>query len=206
MSTHPQNTPHSQDQFPDQNDQQNQHSQQNDSQGTPRRASRLKAPIKPKAYRPEQQKKAPLDPLVRLRITVRAAILLIVAALFFTFGASAFVLSPMPYFLGLFVFAVLGIGLNITAIVRTVTARGPWVFYVAASLSIIYGFVTLLGGIGMATMPGAQEYRQCRAAALTQTDVRSCDQTFQERMNNLSGFSASPVSGSVSGSASTASH
>lgn len=205
MSTHPQNTPHSQDQFPDQNDQQNQHSQQNDSQGTPRRASRLKAPIKPKAYRPEQQKKAPLDPLVRLRITVRAAILLIVAALF-TFGASAFVLSPMPYFLGLFVFAVLGIGLNITAIVRTVTARGPWVFYVAASLSIIYGFVTLLGGIGMATMPGAQEYRQCRAAALTQTDVRSCDQTFQERMNNLSGFSASPVSGSVSGSASTASH
>ena len=54
--------------------------------------------------------------------------------------------------------------------------------------------VTLLGGIGLALMPGAQEYRECRAAALTQTDMYTCDQKFQGTMDKLTGTSSSSSS------------
>jgi len=43
-------------------------------------------------------------------------------------------------------------------------------------------------------MPGAQEYRECRAAALTQTDMYTCDQKFQGTMDKLTGASSSSSS------------
>ena len=96
--------------------------------------------------------------------------------------------------LALFLFALAGITLSIIAIVRTAVYRGPWFFYIAAGVSIIYGAMTLLGGIGLALMPGAQEYRECRAAALTQTDMYTCDQKFQGTMDKLTGTSSSSSS------------
>ena len=51
-----------------------------------------------------------------------------------------------------------------------------------------------VGGIGLAFMPGAQEYRECRAAALTQTDMYTCDQKFQGTMDKLTGASSSSSS------------
>lgn len=143
----------------------------------------------PQGKKPRQ----PIDPLEQQKANMRTALLLIVAALVI-FAASSFVLSTMPLFLALFLFALVGIGLSIVAIVRTAVYRGPWFFYIAAGVSIIYGTMTLLGGIGLAFMPGAQEYRQCRAAALTQTDMYTCDQKFQGTMDKLTGASSSSSS------------
>ena len=97
----------------------------------------------------------------------------------------------MPLFLALFLFALAGITLSIIAIVRTAVYRGPWFFYIAAGVSIIYGAMTLLGGMGLAFIPGAQEYRECRASALTQTDRYTCDEKFQGTMDKLTGASSS---------------
>lgn len=130
--------------------------------------------------------KPPMDPLQRQRILLRTAMVLVVSVLLI-FGASSFVLSPMPYFLGLFLFALVGMGLNVWAIVRTASARGPWIFYVAASLSILYSLMTVIGGIGLAVMPGMQEYRECRTAALTGTDMYTCDQMLQNSMDSFAG-------------------
>jgi hypothetical protein len=127
-----------------------------------------------------------MDPLQRQRILLRTAMVLVVSVLLI-FGASSFVLSPMPYFLGLFLFALVGMGLNVWAIVRTASARGPWIFYVAASLSILYSLMTVIGGIGLAVMPGMQEYRECRTAALTGTDMYTCDQMLQNSMDSFAG-------------------
>ena len=80
--------------------------------------------------------------------------------------------------------------LSIIAIVRTTVYRGPWFFYIAAGVSIIYGAMTLLGGMGLAFIPGAQEYRECRASALTQTDRYTCDEKFQGTMDKLTGASS----------------
>ena len=99
-------------------------------------------------------------------------------------------LSTMPLFLALFLFALAGITLSIIAIVRTAVYRGPWFFYIAAGVSIIYGAMTLLGGMGLTFIPGAQEYRECRASALTQTDRYTCDEKFQGTMDKLTGASS----------------
>ena len=133
----------------------------------------------------------PIDPIEQQKANIRTSLMLIAAALVI-FAASSFVLSTMPLFLALFLFA--GITLSIIAIVRTAVYRGPWFFYIAAGVSIIYGAMTLLGGIGLALMPGAQEYRECRAAALTQTDMYTCDQKFQGTMDKLTGVSSSSSS------------
>ncbi|MBF1676886.1 MAG: 4-hydroxyphenylpyruvate dioxygenase, partial [Rothia sp.] len=144
-------------------------------------------PSAPGAHQPGGNPgKPPMDPLQRQRILLRAAMVLVVSALLI-FGASSFVLSPMPYFLGLFLFALVGLGLNVWAIVRTASARGPWIFYVAASLSILYSLMTVIGGIGLAVMPGMQEYRECRTAALTGTDMYTCDQMLQNSMDSFAG-------------------
>ena len=131
----------------------------------------------------------PIDPIEQQKANIRTSLMLIAAALVI-FAASSFVLSTMPLFLALFLFAIAGITLSIIAIVRTAVYRGPWFFYVAAGVSIIYGATTLLGGIGLALMPGAQEYRECRAAALTQTDMYTCDAKFQGTMDKLTGTSS----------------
>lgn len=135
----------------------------------------------------------PIDPIEQQKANIRTSFMLIAAALVI-FAASSFVLSTMPLFLALFLFALVGITLSIIAIVRTAVYRGPWFFYIAAGVSIIYGAMTLLGGIGLALMPGAQEYRECRAAALTQTDMYTCDQKFQGTMDKLTGASSSSSS------------
>lgn len=135
----------------------------------------------------------PIDPIEQQKANIRTSLMLIVAALVI-FAASSFVLSTMPLFLALFLFALAGIALSIIAIVRTAVYRGPWFFYIAAGVSIIYGAMTLLGGIGLAFMPGAQEYRECRAAALTQTDMSTCDEKFQGTMDKLTGASSSSSS------------
>lgn len=136
MSTPPPNTPNdqplnpqqqAQPQSPASNPQQGQH------QGppTPGRYSG-QHPGAPGAHQPGGNPgKPPMDPLQRQRILLRTAMVLVVSVLLI-FGASSFVLSPMPYFLGLFLFALVGMGLNVWAIVRTASARGPWIFYVAA--------------------------------------------------------------------------
>lgn len=180
MSTPPQNTPNNAPQ----------------NQQMPPRAPQNQMPQNqmPLHRAPQGNKpRKPIDPIEQQKANMRTALLLIVAALVI-FAASSFVLSTMPLFLALFLFALVGIGLSIVAIVRTAIYRGPWFFYIAAGVSIIYGAMTLLGGIGLAFMPGAQEYRECRAAALTQTDMYTCDQKFQGTMDKLTGASSSSSS------------
>lgn len=90
---------------------------------------------------------------------------MLIAAALVIFAASSFVLSTMPLFLALFIFALAGITLSIIAIVRTAVYRGPWFFYIAAGVSIIYGAMTLLGGIGACPHARRAGVPQCRAAA-----------------------------------------
>lgn len=187
MSTPPPNTPNDQPRNPQQQAQpQSPASNPQQGQPAPGRYSG-QHPGAPGAPQPGGNPgKPPMDPLQRQRILLRTAMVLVVSVLLI-FGASSFVLSPMPYFLGLFLFALVGMGLNVWAIVRTASARGPWIFYVAASLSILYSLMTVIGGIGLAIMPGMQEYRECRTAALTSTDMYTCDQMLQNSMDSFAG-------------------
>ena len=187
MSTPPPNTPNDQPRNPQQQAQpQSPASNPQQGQPAPGRYSG-QHPGAPGAPQPGGNPgKPPMDPLQRQRILLRTAMVLVVSVLLI-FGASSFVLSPMPYFLGLFLFALVGLGLNVWAIVRTASARGPWIFYVAASLSILYSLMTVIGGIGLAVMPGMQEYRECRTAALTGTDMYTCDQMLQNSMDSFAG-------------------
>lgn len=193
MSTPPPNTPNDQPRNPQQQAQPQSpasNPQQGQHQGPPtpgRYSGQHPGAQYPGAHQPGGNPgKPPMDPLQRQRILLRAAMVLVVSALLI-FGASSFVLSPMPYFLGLFLFALVGLGLNVWAIVRTASARGPWIFYVAASLSILYSLMTVIGGIGLAVMPGMQEYRECRTTALTGTDMYTCDQMLQNSMDSFAG-------------------
>lgn len=187
MSTPPPNTPNDQPRNPQQQAQP-QSPASNPQQGQPAPGRyNGQYPGAPGAPQPGGNPgKPPMDPLQRQRILLRTAMVLVVSVLLI-FGASSFVLSPMPYFLGLFLFALVGMGLNVWAIVRTASARGPWIFYVAASLSILYSLMTVIGGIGLAIMPGMQEYRECRTAALTSTDMYTCDQMLQNSMDSFAG-------------------
>lgn len=184
MSTPPQNTP--------QNTPNNAPQQPTPNNGAPQNQQ-----VPPQAPQPRgPQGKKPrkhIDPIEQQKAHIRTSLMLIVAALVI-FTSSSFALSAMPLFLALFLFALAGITLSVIAIVRTAVYRGPWFFYIAAGVSIIYGAMTLLGGIGLALMPGAQEYRECRAAALTQTDMSTCDQDFQGTMDKLTGASSSSSS------------
>ncbi|WP_311472860.1 4-hydroxyphenylpyruvate dioxygenase [uncultured Rothia sp.] len=193
MSTPPQNTPKNNPNNTPQQPTPNNGAPQN--QQVPPRAPQQAPQNMMSQHRGPQGKKPrkPIDPIEQQKANIRTSLMLIVAALVI-FAASSFVLSTMPLFLALFLFALAGITLSIIAIVRTAVYRGPWFFYIAAGVSIIYGAMTLLGGIGLAFMPGAQEYRECRAAALTQTDMYTCDQKFQGTMDKLTGASSSSSS------------
>jgi len=178
MSTPPQNTPNN---APNNGTPQNQ-------QVPPRAPQQAPQNMMPQPRGPQGKKpRKPIDPIEQQKANIRTSLMLIAAALVI-FAASSFVLSTMPLFLALFIFALAGITLSIIAIVRTAVYRGPWFFYIAAGVSIIYGAMTL------ALMPGAQEYRECRAAALTQTDMYTCDQKFQGTMDKLTGTSSSSSS------------
>ena len=95
-----------------------------------------------------------------------------------TLSGTPFLLSPFPLFLLLFVLVFLGIGLTIMAIVRNAQGRGPWILYVAAGLSLLFAGWTLLSGLVMALNPDAQNYRQCYSHALTDTDMKQCQESF----------------------------
>ena len=193
MSTPPQNTPQSTPNNAPQQPTPNNGTPQN-QQVPPRAPQQAPQNMMPPHRAPQGKKpRKPIDPVEQQKANIRTSLMLIVAALVI-FAASSFVLSTMPLFLALFLFALVGITLSIIAIVRTAIYRGPWFFYIAAGVSIIYGAMTLLGGIGLALMPGAQEYRECRAAALTQTDMYTCDQKFQGTMDKLTGTSSSSSS------------
>ena len=193
MSTPPQNTPNNTPNDTPQQAPQNNGAPQN-QQVPPRAPQQAPQNMMPQPRGPQGKKpRKPIDPIEQQKANIRTSLMLIVAALVI-FAASSFVLSTMPLFLALFLFALAGITLSIIAIVRTAVYRGPWFFYIAAGVSIIYGAMTLLGGIGLAFMPGAQEYRECRAAALTQTDMYTCDQKFQGTMDKLTGASSSSSS------------
>lgn len=186
MSTPPQNTPNNTPQQPTPNN-----GAPQNQQVPPRAPQQAPQNMMPQPRGPQGKKpRKPIDPIEQQKANIRTSLMLIVAALVI-FAASSFVLSTMPLFLALFLFALAGITLSIIAIVRTAVYRGPWFFYIAAGVSIIYGAMTLLGGIGIAFMPGAQEYRECRAAALTQTDMSTCDEKFQGTMDKLTGASSS---------------
>ena len=193
MSTPPQNTPKNNPNNTPQQPTPNNGAPQN-QQVPPRAPQQAPQNMMPQPRGPQGKKpRKPIDPIEQQKANIRTSLMLIVAALVI-FAASSFVLSTMPLFLALFLFALAGITLSIIAIVRTAVYRGPWFFYVAAGVSIIYGAMTLLGGIGLAFMPGAQEYRECRAAALTQTDMSTCDEKFQGTMDKLTGASSSSSS------------
>lgn len=192
MSTPPQNTPQNTPSNAPQQPTPNNGAPQN-QQVPPRAPQQAPQNMQPRGPQGKKPRK-PIDPIEQQKANIRTSLMLIVAALVI-FAASSFVLSTMPLFLALFIFALAGITLSIIAIVRTAVYRGPWFFYIAAGVSIIYGAMTLLGGIGLALMPGAQEYRECRAAALTQTDMYTCDQKFQGTMDKLTGTSSSSSSG-----------
>lgn len=190
MSTPPQNTPNN---APNNTPQQpaSDNGAPQSQQVPPRAPQQAPQHMMPQPRGPQGKKpRKPIDPIEQQKANIRTSLMLIAAALVI-FAASSFVLSTMPLFLALFLFALAGIALSIIAIVRTAVYRGPWFFYIAAGVSIIYGAMTLLGGIGLAFMPGAQEYRECRAAALTQTDMSTCDQDFQGTMDKLTGASSS---------------
>ena len=190
MSTPPQNTPNNTPNNAPQQATPNNGTPQN-QQVPPRAPQQAPQNMIPQPRGPQGKKpRKPIDTIKQQKANIRTSLMLIVAALVI-FAASSFVLSTMPLFLALFIFALAGITLSIIAIVRTAVYRGPWFFYIAAGVSIIYGAITLLGGIGLALMPGAQEYRECRAAALTQTDMYTCDQKFQGTMDKLTGASSS---------------
>lgn len=189
MSTPPQNTPNNapQQATPNNGTPQNQ-------QVPPRAPKQAPQNMIPQPRGPQGKKpRKPIDTIKQQKANIRTSLMLIVAALVI-FAASSFGLSTMPLFLALFIFALAGITLSIIAIVRTAVYHGPWFFYIAAGVSIIYGAITLLGGVGLALMPGAQEYRECRAAALTQTDMYTCDQKFQGTIDKLTGTSSSSSS------------
>ena len=193
MSTPPQNNPNNAPNDTPQQPTPNNGTPQN-QQVPPRAPQQAPQNMMPQHRGPQGKKpRKPIDPIEQQKANIRTSLMLIVAALVI-FAASSFVLSTMPLFLALFLFALAGIALSIIAIVRTAVYRGPWFFYIAAGVSIIYGAMTLLGGIGLALMPGAQEYRECRAAALTQTDMYTCDQKFQGTMDKLTGTSSSSSS------------
>ena len=193
MSTPPQNNPNNAPNDTPQQPTPNNGTPQN-QQVPPRAPQQAPQNMMPQHRGPQGKKpRKPIDPIEQQKANIRTSLMLIVAALVI-FAASSFVLSTMPLFLALFIFALAGITLSIIAIVRTAVYRGPWFFYIAAGVSIIYGAMTLLGGIGLAFMPGAQEYRECRAAALTQTDMYTCDQKFQGTMDKLTGASSSSSS------------
>ena len=189
MSTPPQNTPNNTPNDTPQQPTPNNGAPQN-QQVPPRAPQQAPQNMMPQPRGPQGKKpRKPIDPIEQQKANIRTSLMLIVAALVI-FAASSFVLSTMPLFLALFLFALAGITLSIIAIVRTAIYRGPWFFYIAAGVSIIYGAMTLLGGIGLAFMPGVQEYRECRAAALTQTDMSTCDEKFQGTMDKLTGASS----------------
>ena len=190
MSTPPQNTPNNTPNNAPQQPTPNNGATQN--QQVPPRAPQPRGPRGSQGPQGKKPRK-PIDPVEQQKANIRTSFMLIVAALVI-FTSSSFALSAMPLFLALFLFALAGITLSIIAIVRTAVYRGPWFFYIAAGVSIIYGAMTLLGGIGLALMPGAQEYRECRAAALTQTDMYTCDTKFQGTMDKLTGTSSSSSS------------
>ena len=193
MSTPPQNTPKNNPNNTPQQPTPNNGAPQN-QQVPPRAPQQAPQNMMPQPRGPQGKKpRKPIDPIEQQKANIRTSLMLIVAALVI-FAASSFVLSTMPLFLALFLFALAGITLSIIAIVRTAVYRGPWFFNIDAGVSIIYGAMTLLGGIGLAFMPGAQEYRECRAAALTQTDMYTCDQKFQGTMDKLTGASSSSSS------------
>ena len=193
MSTPPQNNPNNAPNDTPQQPTPNNGTPQN-QQVPPRAPQQAPQNMMPQPRGPQGKKpRKPIDPIEQQKANIRTSLMLIVAALVI-FAASSFVLSTMPLFLALFLFALAGIALSIIAIVRTAVYRGPWFFYIAAGVSIISGAMTLLGGIGLAFMPGAQEYRECRAAALTQTDMYTCDQKFQGTMDKLTGASSSSSS------------
>ena len=193
MFTPPQNTPKNNPNNTPQQPTPNNGAPQN-QQVPPRAPQQAPQNMMPQPRGPQGKKpRKPIDPIEQQKANIRTSLMLIVAALVI-FAASSFVLSTMPLFLALFLFALAGIALSIIAIVRTAVYRGPWFFYIAAGVSIIYGAMTLLGGIGLAFMPGAQEYRECHAAALTQTDMYTCDQKFQGTMDKLTGASSSSSS------------
>lgn len=186
MSTPPQNTPNDTPQQPTPSN-----GAPQNQQVPPRAPQQAPQNMMPQPRGPQGKKpRKPIDPVEQQKANIRTSLMLIVAALVI-FAASSFVLSTMPLFLALFLFALAGITLSIIAIVRTAIYRGPWFFYIAAGVSIIYGAMTLLGGIGIAFMPGAQEYRECRASALTQTDMSTCDEKFQGTMDKFTGASSS---------------
>lgn len=190
MSTPPQNTPNNTPNDTPQQPTPSNGAPQN-QQVPPRAPQQAPQNMMPQPRGPQGKKpRKPIDPVEQQKANIRTSLMLIVAALVI-FAASSFVLSTMPLFLALFLFALAGITLSIIAIVRTAIYRGPWFFYIAAGVSIIYGAMTLLGGIGIAFMPGAQEYRECRASALTQTDMSTCDEKFQGTMDKLTGASSS---------------
>ncbi|MCP8995735.1 4-hydroxyphenylpyruvate dioxygenase [Rothia sp. P3C3.S176] len=189
MSTPPQNTPNNAPQQPTPNN-----GTPQNQQVPPRAPQQAPQNMIPQPRGPQRKKpRKPIDTIEQQKANIRTSLMMVVAALVI-FSASSFVLSTMPLFLALFIFALAGITLSIIAIVRTAVYRGPWFFYIAAGVSIIYGAITLLGGIGLALMPGAQEYRECRAAALTQTDMYTCDQKFQGTIDKLTGASSSSSS------------
>ena len=86
--------------------------------------------------------------------------------------------EPLPPVSSAFVLVFLGIGLTIMAIVRNAQGRGPWILYVAAGLSLLFAGWTLLSGLVMALNPDAQNYRQCYSHALTDTDMKQCQESF----------------------------
>ena len=131
----------------------------------------------PQQPMPPAPKRPQLTPEERRRKLMRSLWLLLAGSML-TLSGTPFLLSPFPLFLLLFVLVFLGIGLTIMAIVRNAQGRGPWIFYVAAGLSLLFAGWTLLSGLVMALNPDAQNYRQCYSHALTDTDMKQCQESF----------------------------
>ena len=96
----------------------------------------------------------PIDTIKQQKANIRTSLMLIVAALVILRRLPS--CSPRCRFLGALHLRTRRHYPEHYCIVRTAVYRGPWFFYIAAGVSIIYGAITLLGGIGLALMPGAR--------------------------------------------------
>ncbi|WP_298590945.1 hypothetical protein [uncultured Kocuria sp.] len=104
------------------------------------------------------------------------------------------------------VLAAAGIGLGITALVRSRGTDQRRLLVVSAVAAIVLGTLSLLtGGARLALWPVAEAYQECVAGTLTLSGAAQCQQELEDGIwSYLSGGPAAPASDAAAG-ASTAS-
>lgn len=93
--------------------------------------------------------------------------------------------------------AAAGVGLGITALVRSRGAGARGLLVVSGVAAIVLGTVALVtGGARLALWPVAQDYEQCLSSTLTLSGAAECQQQLEDAIwDYLSGGSGEPAAG-----------